>query len=104
VFEVDRAERDAMVLGVSPQVAVTLDLVPRNMQRDRRRQAGVLVHLRRVRDLLERVAGNAGLRNTLKRVPELPNAHEGSSIFCSASRGAMAANPFIDGPSRSLTA
>jgi hypothetical protein len=38
------------------------------------------VHLRRVGDLLERVARHARLENTLKRVPELPNAHDGSSM------------------------
>src|ERR1700733_332099 len=35
------------------------------------------------------VRGVPGVPNILNRVPELPNAHEGSSIACSARRGAM---------------
>src|SRR6478736_3138921 len=33
--------------------------------------------------------GTPGWANTLKRVPELPNAQEGSSMACSSRRGAM---------------
>ena len=77
---VDRAERDAEVLGVAAQVVVVVDLVPRDVQGDARRERRVGVDLRGIRDLLERVARRAGVVNTRKRVPELPNAHEGSSM------------------------
>src|ERR1019366_10638681 len=35
------------------------------------------------------VRGVPGVPNTLNRVPELPNAHDGNSIVCSPSRGAI---------------
>ena len=34
--------------------------------------------------------GTPAWANTLKRVPELPNAHDGSSIACDASAATMA--------------
>ena len=78
---VDGAERDTEVLGVAAQGAVVVDLVPRDVQGDARGEA-VTVDLRGVRDLLERVAGVPPVVHTRKRVPELPNAHEGSSMPC----------------------
>ena len=53
---VDRAEADAEVLGVAAQLVEVVDAVPRDVQRDRRRQPGEQVHLGGVGDLLERVA------------------------------------------------
>ena len=72
---VDGAERDAEVLGVSAQVVVRVDLVPRDVQGHGRRQRGVLVHLRGIRDLLVGVTRGAGRREDLEagaRVAERP--------------------------------
>src|SRR5436189_3649040 len=46
--------------------------------------------------------GTPGWVNTLKPVPELPNAQEGSSIACSASRGAMSAKEVMSFPCGSV--
>ncbi len=72
---VDCAEGDAVVGGVLAQVGVRVDLVPRDVQRDRRGESGELMYLGGIRDLLERVARNAGLREDLEarsRVAERP--------------------------------
>ena len=63
---VDRAERDAEVFGVAAQVGVVVDLVPRDVQRDARRERRHAVDLRGIRDLLERVARRAGRREDLE--------------------------------------
>ena len=51
---VDRAEPHAEVLGVARELVEVVDPVPRDVQRDRRRQARVRVHLRGVGELLVR--------------------------------------------------
>ena len=57
---VDRAEPHPQVLGVRRELAVVVDLVPRDVQRHARRQPGELVHLRGVGDLLLDAARCAG--------------------------------------------
>ena len=59
---VDRAELDPEVRRVPSQRAEVVDEVPWDVQRDLRREPREAVHLRGVGDLLERVAGHAGLR------------------------------------------
>ena len=74
-------EADPGVGGVAGQVGVVVDLVPRDVEGDARRDAGEPVDLGGVGDLLVRVVrGTPFWAKTLKRVPELPNAHDGSSI------------------------
>ena len=51
---------------VGGELAVVVDEVPRDVQRHPRRGAGVLVHLRGVLELLERVPGDAGLAEHLE--------------------------------------
>ena len=71
---VDRA-RGAMPRSsaYAAQRGVVVDQVPRDVQRDRRRQPGEPVHLRRRRRSSPRpCAACPGVPNTLNRVPELP--------------------------------
>src|SRR3954453_18288305 len=56
----------AEVGGVRGELAVVLDPVPRDVQRDPRGDAGELLHLGGVLELLERVAGHAGLAEDLE--------------------------------------
>ena len=63
---VDRPDPDAEVGGVGGELAVVVDQVPRDVQRDPRRDAGVPVHLGGVLELLVRVAGDAGLAEHLE--------------------------------------
>ncbi|KEP73883.1 hypothetical protein HR12_34045 [Microbacterium sp. SUBG005] len=65
---------------MATQGGVVVDEVPRDVQRHRGGEGRQAVDLGGVRDLLERVARVPAVGNTRKRVPELPNAHEGSSI------------------------
>ena len=81
------------------ELVEVVDEVPRDVQRDRRREPGDGVHLRRVLDLLVGCrAARPAAANTLKRVPELPNAHDGSSIACRSRSGAMSAKVFMPAP------
>ena len=59
---VDGPDAQSQGLGVAFQFAVVVDPVPRDVDRHRGTHAGELVHLRRVGELLERVAGHALLR------------------------------------------
>ena len=77
---VDGAEADPDIRGVAGEVGVVVDLVPRDVERDGRRDPGEPVDLRGVGDLLVRVRGTPFWAKTLNRVPELPKAQEGSSI------------------------
>ena len=54
------------------QLAVVVDGVPREVQRDRAGGAGQAVHLGGVVDALEDVRGRPGCGKTPKRVPESP--------------------------------
>jgi hypothetical protein len=63
---VDAADLHAEVGGVLGELAEVVDLVPRDVQGDPRGDAGVLVHLRRVFELLVGVAGDAGLAEHLE--------------------------------------
>ncbi len=72
---VDRAELHAEVLRVGAQRGVVVDLVPRDVQRDLRSEAGEFVDLGGIRDLLPRIAGYSGLGEYLEagaRVAEGP--------------------------------
>ena len=72
---VDRAEPDALSLRVRRQRRVVVHLVPGDVQRDARSDAGVLVHHRGVGDLLLRRARHTRLAEHLEpgaRVPERP--------------------------------
>ena len=77
---VDRAERHTKITGIVSQRTVILDLVPRDVQRHLRREPGQLIHLGGVGDFSWIVRGVPGVPKTLNRVPEFPNAHEGSSM------------------------
>jgi hypothetical protein len=63
---VDRPDEDAEVGGVRGELVVVVDQVPRDVQRDPRGDAGERVDLRGVLELLERVAGDAGLAEDLE--------------------------------------
>ena len=63
---VDRAEPDPEVLGVAPELVEVVDAIPGDVQRDRRGEPGVQVDLRRIGELLERVAGDPGLGEDLE--------------------------------------
>ena len=63
---VDRAQGDPKVVRRGGQRGVVVDLVPRDVQRDRRRDARVAVDLGGVGDLLVRIAGHARLREHLE--------------------------------------
>ena len=72
---VDRAEANATLRGVARQGAVIVDLVPWDVERDRRRDAGVPMDLGRVGHLLVGIARHALLREHLEprpRVAERP--------------------------------
>jgi hypothetical protein len=69
--------RSACIL---PQSAVVLDLVPRNVQRDLRCEPVSSFTFAASAIFSCTVLGVPGEPKTLKRVPELPNAHEGSSM------------------------
>ena len=66
---VDRADPDAVGLGVRGQRRVVVDLVPGDVHRHDRRDAGVLVHLGGVVGLLERVTRHARLAEYLEPGP-----------------------------------
>ncbi len=66
---VDDADADTLVGRVLGEVAVVVDAIPRDVQRDARRHAGEPVHLRRVGDLLVRVARHALLGEHLEARP-----------------------------------
>ncbi len=59
---VDGPDAQTQGFGVASEFAVVVDLVPRNVDRHRGTHAGELVHLRRVGELFERVAGHSLLR------------------------------------------
>ena len=82
---VDGAERDAVVLGVRAERRVVVDLIPRDVQGHRRREAGDLLTFAASAIFSSGVRGVPGVPKTLKRVPELPNAQEGSSMAWVAS-------------------
>ena len=66
---VDRAEGDPDVRGVPGEVGVVVHPVPRDVQRDRRRDAGEAMDLGGVGDLLVRVARHALLGEDLEPGP-----------------------------------
>src|SRR6478752_496205 len=63
---VDGSEPDPQPLGVLTQCGVVVDPVPRDVERDRRGEPGVAVHLGRIRDLLLDGAGRAGAAEHLE--------------------------------------
>ena len=63
---VDRPELNAQLGCVAAQPGVVVDLVPGDVEGDRRGQAGVRVDLRRVGDLLLNGAGGSGGAEDLK--------------------------------------
>jgi hypothetical protein len=69
---VDRPQRDAQLPGVGRERGVVVHLVPGDVEGDRRRDAGVGIDLRRVGDLLVRVARHARLREHLEPGPGVP--------------------------------
>ena len=66
---VDRAQADAEVGRVTRQVGVVVDAIPRDVERDARRDPGEAVDLCRVGDLLVRVARDALLGEDLEAGP-----------------------------------
>ena len=66
---VDRPERHATRLRVAGEVGVVVDLVPRDVERDRRGDAGEAMDLGGVGDLLVRVARHALLGEHLEARP-----------------------------------
>ena len=78
---VDRAESQAERGGELAQLGVVLDRVPRDVEGNRRRDAGVADEpAQRPRSSRVSFLGTPGCGNTANRVPELPNAHDGVSI------------------------
>ena len=78
---VDRAELDTEVGACCRQLGEVVDAVPRDVQRDRRRDAGESVAPGAASAIFSYGSrGTPSCAKTLNRVPELPNAHEGSSI------------------------
>ena len=63
---VDRTELDTGVGGVLPQLAVVVDVIPRDVQRDLWRHARQEIDHRGVGDLLVRIARDAVLREDLE--------------------------------------
>ena len=70
-------ERDAAVRGVAGEVGVVVDLVPGDVERHRRRDPGEPVDLRRVGDLLVRIARDALLGEDLEPGPRVAEGPRG---------------------------
>jgi hypothetical protein len=72
---VDRSKPDTVILGECAKLRIVVDLVPRDVKRDRRGEPGELVHLRGIGDLLLRSARHTEVGEhfeTCSRVAEGP--------------------------------
>ena len=83
---VDRAEPQCPARRPARAARRALDLIPRDVDGDRRRDPRQAVHLGRVLELLERIARRRPAGRTRRSAcPELPKAHDGVSSSCARS-------------------